>query len=249
MPEQPISSHMGIQLVQDAPFAHARLHIQVTHDHWVHAWEPDRFMHDGTAHKHPIYSCMSTQLALAWMPDDLMRDTLDTRGRLQQGHQLLCAGGSCLYSWCNCLWHPQRSTQCPSCNYLQTSSRHKRNRHVEGEVPGESHGGKHNRQGWSRAGRPSKLKVKELQTQGKQKAQLMLFRMWSNVQNGWATWYIILLPRLSNTCVASGKHLSPHILYLEKALQLFESWTYWYLQQWWWSLLLLVSSSALYARV
>lgn len=26
-------------------------------------------------------------------------------------------------------------------------------------------------------------RVKELKTQGKQKAQLMLFRMWSNVQN------------------------------------------------------------------
>lgn len=50
MLEHPISSHAGIPLVQDAPLAHAWLHNQVTRDHWIHAWEPDHFMHDCTVH-------------------------------------------------------------------------------------------------------------------------------------------------------------------------------------------------------
>lgn len=244
MLEHPISSHMGIQLVQDAPFAHTRLHIQVTHDHWIHAWEPDHFMHDGTAHKHPVYSCMSTQLTLAWAPDDLMSATLDTRGRLQQGRELLCAGGSCLWSWCKCPWHPKRSPQCPiTVIYKQAADTRetRRRRGARGVTRRETQQTR-----MKQAESPSKL---ESQTQWKQKAQLMLFRMWSNVQNSWAIWCTILLPRLRNTCVASGEHSSPHILHLEKALQLFESWTSWYLQQWWWSLLVLLSSSALYARV
>lgn len=142
---------------------------------------------------------------------------------------------------------PKGAHSGPSQTYLQASSRLKRKRHMEGEVPEESYGGKHNRQGWSGAESPSKLRVKELQTQAKQKAQLM-FRMWSNVQNSWAIWCTILLPRLRNTCIASREHSSPHILCLEKALQLFESWTYWYLQL---VVIFLVQllSSALYARV
>lgn len=113
---------------------------------------------------------------------------------------------------------PKGAHSAPSHSYLQASSRHKRKRHMEGN----------NRQGWSRAESPSKLKVKELQTQGRQKAQLILFRMWCNVQSSWAILYI--------------PFYVDHFIYNI-------SWTYWYLQQWWWSLLLLLPPSALYAGV
>lgn len=224
MPEHPISSHMGIQLAQDASFAHTRLHIQVTHDHWTHAWEPDHFMHDGTAHKHSIYSCMSSWhlhecLMISWVAHWTHVAGFSTA--------INCSLQVAAASRADLIVHgiPKGAHSAPSHSYLQASSRHKRKRHVEGN----------NRQGWSGAESPSKLKVKELQTQGRQKAQLMLFRMWSNVQSSWAIlyipfnvdhfMYIVLLARLRNTCVASRKYSSPRILPLEKALQLFESWT------------------------
>lgn len=121
MPEHSISSHMGIQMVQDTPLAHAWLHNQVTHDHWIHAWEPDHFMHDHTVHlRWALYSCMNTWWSHKCCTGHMWQASASrgySRASVGGGHELPCAVGSWLWSWCNFSPHPkmpgpQRSPQC-----------------------------------------------------------------------------------------------------------------------------------------
>lgn len=159
MLEQPISSHMGIQLVQDAPLAHAWLHNQVAHDHWIHAWEPDHFMHDHTVdlrrapnlfmHEHSISTCMSTCWSHKCHTEHTSHASASrgcSRVSVGGSHELPCPGSSWLWSQCNCPWHPkmpgpQRSPQCPITEIFKKGQQ-AQGEEAHGEMVEETHGGR-----------------------------------------------------------------------------------------------------------